>query len=190
MSRGLRQQMNDLVWEVSVGLLYDFKVAILPDVIDNPNGDTKSIQGIPLLNQVLMEQDYDAATVLIEKHGADVNVANWEISKMAGGKPSKLTALMILVATTKISLTMVSLLLKYGAHVNAQDANGMTPLHYIVNNADIDDEEQKLAVVKLLLDAGADTSITMKTYGTPIELARTIGMDKVFPKVMALLLNK
>ena len=61
-------------------------------------------------------------------------------------------------------VAMIRLLLKAGAHLDAQDRNGATPLHRAVRT-------RCAAAVKCLLDAGADPTIRNKPGSTPFHLA-------------------
>jgi ankyrin repeat protein len=64
----------------------------------------------------------------------------------------------------KNQVTMICLLLKAGAEINAQDKNGATALHRAVRT-------RCTAAVKCLLDAGADVSIKNKPGSTAFHLA-------------------
>jgi len=64
----------------------------------------------------------------------------------------------------KNQVTMIKILLKAGAEINAQDKNGATPLHRAVRT-------RCAAAVKCLLDAGADTMIKNKPGSTAFHLA-------------------
>jgi ankyrin repeat protein len=64
----------------------------------------------------------------------------------------------------KNQVTMIRLLLKAGAEINAQDKNGATPLHRAVRT-------RCSEAVKCLLDAGADTTIKNKPGSTAFHLA-------------------
>jgi ankyrin repeat protein len=61
-------------------------------------------------------------------------------------------------------VTMIRLLLKAGASIDAQDRNGATPLHRAVRT-------RCAAAVKCLLDAGGDPTIRNKPGSTPFHLA-------------------
>ena len=66
-------------------------------------------------------------------------------------------------------MVIVGELLKAGANPNAQNELGKTPLHYAVEDADV---ENTLPVVKALLDAGADPDVEDWEYGwTPLQAA-------------------
>ena len=64
----------------------------------------------------------------------------------------------------KKQVAMIRILLKAGAHVNAQDKNGATPLHRSVRT-------RCAAAVKCLLDSGADPKIRNKPGSTAFHLA-------------------
>jgi len=61
-------------------------------------------------------------------------------------------------------VTMIRLLLKAGASIDAQDRNGATPLHRAVRT-------RCAAAVECLLDAGGDPTIRNKPGSTPFHLA-------------------
>ncbi len=61
-------------------------------------------------------------------------------------------------------VAMIRLLLKAGAHLNAQDKNGVTPLHRAVRT-------RCAAAAKCFLEAGADPTIRNKSGSTPFHLA-------------------
>ncbi|KAM2125419.1 hypothetical protein ACFX1Q_015900 [Malus domestica] len=67
------------------------------------------------------------------------------------------------LACQSADIGMVELLLQYGAHVNATDSKGQTPLHYCVIRGNI-------AIAKLLLTRGADPRATDREGKTPSEL--------------------
>ena len=65
------------------------------------------------------------------------------------------------------------------ADLNKQDTEGKTPLHYAV-------ETGQIGLVKCLMKAGADTSISDKRGRTPFSIA----MKRRFTKIADLLLEK
>ena len=68
------------------------------------------------------------------------------------------TMLMMACFTTKVGI--VDLLLSHGAAVNKQDINGQTALHQVsIHCDDVSTNEDQLAVIRRLLQAGADPSI-------------------------------
>jgi ankyrin repeat protein/truncated hemoglobin YjbI len=74
-------------------------------------------------------------------------------------------------------LHRVSVLLAYGADVNARGREGLTPLHYAVRSG-------KLPLIRLLLDHGADAAATDPAGLTPLEhLAKS--RAKIAPAVAA-----
>lgn len=63
----------------------------------------------------------------------------------------------IMSITTKVGI--VDLLLSHGAAVDKQDINGCTALHQVSIRCEYTTEEDQLAVIRRLLQAGADPSI-------------------------------
>ena len=70
--------------------------------------------------------------------------------------------------------------LNKGANVNAQDDQGLTPLHYAARSS------KDVSVVSLLLDLGADVNATSSKGFTPLHAAASGNPD---PSVTALLLD-
>jgi len=68
---------------------------------------------------------------------------------------------------TDTLISLLKLLLKKGASINAQDDNGDTPLHLAV-------ETQHEEVILVLLSNNCDTSLVNKANQTPLALAMTI----------------
>jgi hypothetical protein len=66
--------------------------------------------------------------------------------------------------SSKRQVEVIRLLLKAGADIDAQDANGATPLHRAVRT-------RCAAAVKTLLDSGADPTVKNKPGSTPFHLA-------------------
>jgi ankyrin repeat protein len=64
----------------------------------------------------------------------------------------------------KRQVETIRCLVRYGAHVHAQDMNGATPLHRAVRT-------RCAAAVKCLLEAGSDPMIGNKSGSTPFHLA-------------------
>ncbi len=93
----------------------------------------------------------EAVRMLLE-HGADVNAA----------MPDGSTAL--LTAAAGGHCQVAEALLKAGADVNGS-AQGWTPLHFAVDNQDVDS-------VKLFLDAGADIDASNDAGNIPLTLAQ------------------
>lgn len=103
---------------------------------------------------------YDIAELLIE-HGADVNYSN------------EANANCSLLHTAAMSSTnLTRLLVEHGAQVNVQTTQGDTPLMYAV-------ESGKPATVAVLLQAGADASISNKDGKTARELAEKSGDEEM-----------
>jgi ankyrin repeat protein len=107
----------------------------------------------PLLNAVFFGDAVSAAWLM--RHGANPN----------GSVTDGETPLMI--AATDGRTEVVRVLLQAGANVHATDRDGFTALHFAAESAD----RGNLAVVELLLAAGADASRPTKAGETPAMLA-------------------
>ena len=95
--------------------------------------------------------DEERVRVLLEK-GADANEADSE---------TKMTALHL--SADRGNLAITQMLLNAGAHVNAQDINGDTPLH----NACLCGHKD---IIQLLLSHGADKQLQNSSYEKPGDL--------------------
>ena len=116
-----------------------------------------------LLDQVvLLASDQDADLPKVESilrmliaMGIDVNVK----SDTHSGQ----TALHLAIAVTRQPVPFVRMLIDAGANVNARDDEGMTPLHFTAAS-------MRLATARLLLEAGADASMTNNAGKKPVDL--------------------
>lgn len=68
----------------------------------------------------------------------------------------------------------VSVLLQHGAHVDAQDSKGCTPL-FVTLRKKLKEERTSLEVVQLLLEGGANPNHVDRARRTPLHLAATSG---------------
>jgi ankyrin repeat protein len=110
-----------------------------------------------------------AAVDLLLSHGAKVN----EVSAAVMGLPSKngpsefgkLTALLMSAPFGPPEL--IAKLLDAGADVNARDVRGMTPLMLALAN-----DHQDKAVIKMLLEHGADSQVKSNAGETALDWAR------------------
>ena len=151
----------------------------------DPNAEDRS--GVTPLNLAVAGEDRDSAQALLAA-GADPNAPDdsgevplfYAVDRedtelvaallKAGANPNYDTAETFLhLAVQNNNAVIVAALLKAGAHPNAQNELGKTPLHYAVEDAEV---EIILPVVKALLDAGADPEVEDGEYGwTPIQAA-------------------
>lgn len=140
---------------------------------------------------------YEAAKVLVN-NGADVNpIDNWTPLSLAvdhddlhmaeffldNGAKIDAAGLINLghsplsVACGTKSVAMVELLLKNNADINSLDDNGETPLMHAVQV--IRHEQDKLSVIKTLLEHGADITLKNKWGNTVIDIARNAFDNKI-----------
>jgi ankyrin repeat protein len=112
----------------------------------------------PLIQAVSCNKDTDVAELLLH-HGAHVNATDDR-----GG-----TALAAALACAP-TMEMLQLLLSHGANANEVDSAGWTPLfRYLVSRTA---SAASIAIVQLLLDAGADPGTVAASYGkSAIDLA-------------------
>ena len=99
------------------------------------------------------------AIQFLVKHGADVNVRDWD----HGATP-------LHTASYFLDLEKMRMLLVHGADPNAEDDLGQTPLHRVVGDL-IDFDERRLDVVRLLMERGADANAPDKDHETPLHIA-------------------
>ena len=124
----------------------------------NKNGETSLQIAVKYNNIELVEK------LLV--HGGDPNIKDFKNGTCIGStKNLKILALLfdhggdpniiIFQTATMMNIDIITLYLKYQANPNLQDDDGQTPLHRAVQHNDI-------AIVRLLLKAGADHTIRDK----------------------------
>lgn len=74
---------------------------------------------------------------------------------------------------------ILELLLQYGAPVNAPDLMHSSPLHQTIRHAPFDRPEERVEMVQVLLDAGADPNLKNDEGLTPLGMAMRLRMDKI-----------
>ncbi|KAJ3531934.1 hypothetical protein NM208_g8657 [Fusarium decemcellulare] len=74
-------------------------------------------------------------------------------------------------ATNDLSLPLVELLVKGGAHLNASDEDGWTALHHAVVGGPEDESEKRDGIVQFLRLHGADVDYSNKVSPSPLYLA-------------------
>ncbi|CAK9186903.1 unnamed protein product [Ilex paraguariensis] len=84
------------------------------------------------------------------------------------------------LACQAADIGMVELLLQHGAHINASDSNGQTPLHHSIIRG-------RIAIAKLLLMRGADPQAVDGEGKSPHQLVIESGLDDV--EILARLKN-
>jgi uncharacterized protein len=133
------------------------RVDRLRSMLDDDPAEAASFSddGFTALHLAVFAKQEDAARVLIE-HGADVDVR----STGTGARVPPLATAAFVRASP-----LARLLLDAGADVNGQGEGGFTALHTAAQNGD---EE----LVGLLLERGADTSLTRAQGKRPVDLAQ------------------
>ncbi|KFO71006.1 Ankyrin repeat domain-containing protein 22 [Cuculus canorus] len=86
--------------------------------------------------------------------------------------PVMLIGYLLMVSKTKQNENLIKMLLRAGVDVNATDFSGSTALHYAC-------EMRNQAVVPLLLEAHADTSIKNQAGETPLDIARRLQFHNI-----------
>jgi hypothetical protein len=94
-----------------------------------------------------------AVAQLLLANGADINAAITFQRQMRNGPTAIGNMMPLMWAAAFGSPEMIRVLLDAGAHVNAKDVRGMTPLMLAVAS-----ETQDVGVLQLLLQAGADVN--------------------------------
>lgn len=129
---------------------------------DPPQAGAISDDGFTALHLAVYAEQEDAARVLIER-GADVNVrSTGTIARV----PPLGTAAFVR------SVPLARLLLDAGADVDGQEEGGFTALHSAAQNGDD-------ALVCLLLERGADATLTTREGKRPADLARTEALRRM-----------
>ncbi|HEN5528820.1 Ankyrin repeat protein [Legionella moravica] len=109
---------------------------------------------------VFMDHEYFLESILANK--ALLQLAIVSCGKVLVGGPS--------------NDSLIDLLLKHGADINSADKEGMTALHYAVQNF-YNYREEPLNLIKKLIDCGASLEVQNKKEQTPIDIAREHSQD-------------
>ena len=165
-------QVADSVWAAAVELLLDYGANI--NAQDRHN-ETALHHATHLLNVKDYGNRYHNIQILrsLASRGADVNIPDhagrtvlqaaiqcWEAPR----RPSKANTTIASVRNAFISkpdFETVKLFLAHGAEVNAKDTKGATALHRAAH-------EWNIAIIELLLSAGADLEVRKVDGGNPL----------------------
>jgi ankyrin repeat protein len=115
----------------------------------------------------------DAVRLILSK-GADVNATNTSSGEVKFGKIQMIHLPALMWAAPGCSVDVMKTLLDAGAKVNEKDIRNMTPLMLAVAS-----EKQDLAVIKLLLKAGADLNVKSNMGETALDWALKFGNPQV-----------
>jgi ankyrin repeat protein len=133
--------------------------------------DSDDDASLPMIFRATERGDFDTVKRLIEE---DASVVHETID--TDDQP-------LHIACWQKYESIVKLLINAGANVNAGGDFGQTPLHYAVFEGD----EYSTAIVRLLLDAGADPKITDKrSQSTPLKWAQREHHDGLEPTIKML----
>ena len=141
------------------------------------NVNAPDIKGITPIIHAAVSASPDAVRLLIEK-GADVNAATTWYPKVRNGQIALLELTALHHAAGSGDLELVRCLLKAGAKVNFKDSRGFGALAFAVAA-----DRQNPAIVRALIDAGADVNAATKIGETPLDWAEKFN----FPEVIAVL---
>ncbi|HTX37653.1 MAG TPA: ankyrin repeat domain-containing protein [Bryobacteraceae bacterium] len=128
-----------------------------------------SHSGLTPLMLALQNCSAPAAAALLA-HGADVNAANTSGGTVRFGAIELVRLTPLHFAAPYCGVEVLQPLLNAGAHPDAADIRGMTPLMLAVSS-----EHQDPAVVRLLIQAGAAPNALSKAGETPLDWARKYG---------------
>jgi uncharacterized protein len=149
------EEFNTAAWQDETDLI-DELAAKYPWLVDPANPHL-----LKALHTACNSCQKEAAQLLVEKYGADVNAVE---------DPERgMTALH--EAMNSADMVIARMLIRNGANVNAVDrgtegyTDGWTPLHYAVSHHDA-------KMIEILLERGADTRIIDAAGRTPAALAR------------------
>lgn len=134
------RNIYNLWWE-SDGMFYAYECKIATEEQNNmimekggtltgEEATTLDRYGLSILHYAVWHNFYDLVKQLIEK-GADVNVATTDTTASTSYK-SMVGATPLHIAAFLGNLKLVKLLLESGADVNIKDAQGKSPLHYLM----------------------------------------------------------
>jgi ankyrin repeat protein len=135
----------------------------------NPDIDAKNIEGCTPLHLAVRRPDNEKAIELLLQYGADVNIAG----------PAGRNALLESVGSYQKEY--IALLVSNGVDIDSQDNDGNTALHYQMINV----LKNKLylprgkAIVKILVEEGADPHIRNNEGKSPMDLAMESGEDEL-----------
>jgi ankyrin repeat protein len=115
----------------------------------------------------------EASRLLLSK-GASPNTANTFGGEVKFGKIQLIGLTPLMLASTYCSPQLVKTLLDAGANIKAIDVRGMTPLHFAISS-----EIQDLAVVRLLIQAGAEVNAKSKAGETALDWAKKFGHSQI-----------
>ncbi|XP_042326683.1 ankyrin repeat domain-containing protein 53 isoform X2 [Sceloporus undulatus] len=118
------------------------------------------INGFSALHTAALRARLDCIQILVDRYGANVNLAS-----VTGWRPIHLV---ISKENGAMGLECLKFLISRGAKVNVQNQSGVTPLHKAAS-------EGSEKCVQVLIDAGADVHAKDIEGQKPIDLSRTWG---------------
>lgn len=141
--------------------------------------DVQKEDGFAALHIAAVNNNIKVASHLLVKGSATVDIRT----------KNKKTPLHL--ATEESYFNMIKLLLDYGAEVNAQDDEGMTPLHFVVKKGTLQQElltalmssmkgtqVEKIKIACLLVESGAKIDVRNSSGKTPIDICDDIAVRR------------
>jgi ankyrin repeat protein len=111
-----------------------------------------------------------------------VDIMQWLLNHGAEASAEtdfQLTPLHMAVGPSVTKLKAVQMLLEHNIDVNSRDNRGETPLHDLLNYADLSEDGETVETVRKLLERGADQNIRGGGHSTPLHQAASKGWLEV-----------
>ena len=162
--------VTSLTVVVGITMITHFAITQLPEEIqrniDIPATDVNAfdaITGLTPLMQAAIDSDYERTRILLAQ-GANPNIIS------ANADRDNALNIAIFNGGKLGSLAVAQLLMEHGADVNAQNARGMAPIHFMMQ---ITNAENRWIILKDLMARGAHINITNEDGSTMLHITVT-----------------